>query len=189
MTGNNLKVNWGDGTVESSPNIPEFHTYQATNKRYTIHIEGDFESIRLLYGYYGNISYDYMDLSLLTNLGGVDIGWSTPGKIIDLSKATDLHVIYLPHCHGIESIIPPMSPALYQISFDGTMLSTNAISSFIDKLYNNTVVNKVYGGRFSARINNEPNLNGIIGPPNSQAMDKLRKMRDIYSWEIFPNTF
>ena len=185
ISGSGLTVDWGDGVIEQG--VAGSHLY-APNKRYVIHITGDLASVTGLGGVYNDANFHEIDFTKLTNLQNLDFTIVLTPKRVDLSMCTSLHNLTFFECRGTEELILPRSPNLYYVSVSGSQLNSEAINSVIERVYSNAREFEMIGGefRFIRNTFGTDDMTILAGPPDEDALQKLRELRDVYGWMIEP---
>lgn len=200
-----LKVTLMPGmTIITPSSALDFHMYSAdgtanytgaggyeANQRYLLHFTGELESITHFVGVYHNANFYEIDFTRLTNLRFFDLTIALTPKKVDLSMCTSLSHLNLFECQGTEELLVPRSPNLYYVAVTGSRLSPEALNVVIEKVHSNARDFEMYGGEFrlleSSFVSEEEHV--IAGPPDEDARQKLRELRDVYGWMIEPAEF
>ena len=188
----NYIVNWGDGTVESlsttivdSLGYTSFdHFYPKDSDGYFISITGDLDKITSYNGAYNEYLLTQFNIDALSDLRVVDFSISGIPGDLDARQNSELEGLWL-NCNGV--LLPK------QNKLNDIRIYSNAKKSLdyiIENVYRNAVVNGIYNGRID--FNNGPyeydvdNPYGPIAIPSPINKIKLKALRDVYHWRVYP---
>jgi hypothetical protein len=195
-TGGNITVDWGDGTRESIYVGEEyvgldhdFNREEEDTTDFAIRISGDLKAITTFNYYYDGLVVNEMHFGGLTNLKELDMGVLQDGPpVINLSKNKLIERVLLPGVQRLQDLILPTSNKIQAIDISGTNELSTADADRIIARVHDSVVKSPRTGYFNlpaswAQEEDDPTM---IGPPSSYSMNKLRKLKRKYGWNIFP---
>jgi hypothetical protein len=188
----NIQVYWGDDQVTpyriDSEYYPIAHTYRYGGS-YPVRITGDVRNITSFSSYYGNAQFTDINFKALTNLREVVVGLTPAPSTIDLSHNRKLEKVSLGDLHELESVALPGTHNIWSIEIYGrSSINTREMDAVIDNIYKNTQAKKIRNGIFylSNRWEDEDSPDMMVGPPSASAILKLKKLQDVYGWQITP---
>jgi hypothetical protein len=184
-------VDWGDGTSGAYNLVPHGvlieHNYGSVGT-YQVAITGDLEKIE----YLENTEYigamNEINLRSLSGLRRMRIAYTECPAVIDLSNNYRFGYLIMPVALQLKTIILPQNSVIQYLDVNGpNQMTTADVDNLIDQVYAGAVANRVPGTFFMYNTQNMPD-SGLLGPPSPDRIDKLRELRDTYSWFIRPNT-
>jgi hypothetical protein len=198
--GSKIAINWGDGTIDKItlapyspyPEPPYIEHQYSRVKNYTIKVDGDIKNIEYIkIGDFGPPEVNNIYLSGLTGLKRLELSYVTGSLAeINLSHNKLLEILLLEEMPGLRNIIMPATTNLISVQIMITpQLSTAAIDRVIGRVYE-SVVSNPRSGYFD--LNKEgwwdnPDRTEMVGPPSSYSITKLKRLRAIYGWEVYPD--
>lgn len=187
--GAKVSVNWGDGTIQKMT-LDEERNYMSHQynrvKNYNIQVSGEIKKITTFGMYYQHIIIRNVYLSGLTNLRDIRMGlnYRAP-SVVNLSHNRKIELMDLSG-ENLTDIIVPSENNLTTVLIGGPSgLSTAVVDRIISRVYT-SVQASPRAGYFALNEDWDQELPGMVGPPSSYSITKLRKMRDMYGWEIVP---
>lgn len=188
--GTKVSVNWGDGTIQKVT-IDESRNYMSHQynriKNYTIQVTGEISKITTFGMYYQHIIIRNVYLAGLVNLRKISMGlnYRVP-SIVNLSHNRKIETLDL-NGPELTDIIVPSENRLNTVLISGpNALSTAVVDRIISRVYT-SVQASPRTGYFALNENWYDDQPGMVGPPSSYSITKLRKLRDVYGWEITPS--
>ena len=190
-----ITVDWGDGTVNDytlSNDLRLSHFYPraetpAMSREYFVTVTGAIENIQEIANTGDNsIAVKTMYIKHLFNLKIFSMSFSPLNKI-DFGSNTRLESVGIGFNDNLSSVILPESHAIRYFSFSAlNNLSSEDLSDLILNIYNNTNEKNIHNGL--AQLWDDMSPEGeMSGPPNAEAMEKLRIMRDQFEWTVEPD--
>jgi hypothetical protein len=187
--GAKVSVNWGDGTIQKVT-LDESRNYMSHQynriKNYNIQISGEITKITTFGMYYQHIIIRNVYLGGLTNLRQLRMGlnYRAP-SVVTFSHHRTIEMIDLSG-ENLTDIIVPSENKLTTVLIGGpTGLSTAVVDRIISRVYT-SVQTSPRAGYFALNEDWDQELPGMVGPPSSYSITKLRKLRDAFGWEIVP---
>jgi hypothetical protein len=190
VNGAKLSINWGDGTIQKitltddSRNYFE-HQYRRI-KNYNIQVTGEISKITTFGMYYQHIIIRNVYLAGLINLKKLSIGlnYRSP-SVVNLSHNRKIETLDLSG-NELTDIIVPSENRLTTVLIGGpNALSTAVVDRIISRVYT-SVQTSPRAGYFALNESWDQEQPEMVGPPSSYSITKLKKLRDIYGWEIVP---
>jgi hypothetical protein len=188
--GAKVSVNWGDGTIvkvtlDESRNYMT-HQYNRI-KNYNIQVTGEISKITRFGLYYQHIIIRNVYLAGLVNLSRLSMGlnYRAP-SVVNLSHNRKIETIDLSGTELTDVIVPSENRLTTVLLTGPNGLSTAVIDRIISRVYT-SVQASAREGYFALNKNWEEESLVMVGPPSSYSMTKLRKLRDVYGWEIVPS--
>lgn len=191
VPGAKLSINWGDGTIhkvtltEDSRNYFE-HQYNRI-KNYNIQITGEISKISTFGMYYQHIIIRNVYLAGLINLKRLSMGlnYRSP-SVVNLSHNRKIETLDLSG-NELTDIIVPSENKLTTVLIGGpNALSTAVVDRIISRVYT-SVQASPRAGYFALNESWDQEQPEMVGPPSSYSITKLKKLRDVYGWEIVPS--
>jgi hypothetical protein len=192
VSATNIMVTWGDGDVTPYLLTSSYHSIAHTydnSGSYPVTITGDVRNITFFNSYYGNGQFTSVNFKALTNLRYVEIGLTPTPASLDLSHNRKLERISLGDLQELGALALPNTHNISRIEIYGRcLLDTQDMDAIIDNIYQNARAKKIRDGIFylSSRWEDETTEEFMVGPPSPSGILKLKKLRDIYGWEIIP---
>jgi hypothetical protein len=195
-TGGEITVDWGDGSSESKYVGEDELTFEHIFDRdeenpesFAITVSGDIETITGFNFFYAGLYVDEIHFGGLTNLNDLSMGVLANGpREIDLSQNKLIQNVILPGVQRLENLILPASNKIRGIDIAGTnQLSTANVDHIIARVHD-SVVRSPRTGFFGlpASWAQEEGDMSMAGPPSSNSINKLRKLKRKYGWNIYP---
>jgi hypothetical protein len=188
--GAKVKVNWGDGTIEkvTLDESRNYMSHQYTRiKNYNIQVSGEISKITTFGIYYQHIIIRDVYLSGLVNLKRLSMGlnYRSP-SIVNFSHNRKIETIDFSGSSELTDIIVPSENRLTTVLLSGpNSLSTAVVDRIISRVYT-SVQASPRAGYIALNENWGEESPGMIGPPSDYSITKLRKLRDVYGWEVTP---
>jgi hypothetical protein len=191
LSGNGAKVwvNWGDGTIDKvtltdSRNYMS-HQYNDT-RNYTIRVTGDIANITTFGMYYQHIIIRNVHLVGLTNLSKLSMGlnYQSP-SIVNLNYNRKIEIIDLSGDQLTDIILPSVNKLTTVLVTSAPNLSTAVVDKIIGRVWN-SVQASPRAGYFALNQYWDPEQPEMVGPPSAYSIARLKKLRDVYGWEITP---
>ncbi len=189
--GGKVFVDWGDGTKQQRildwDNDVFQHAYREA-KDFTIKVSGEIKAIENFLVLSENLRINSMHLGGLTNLEvfSFQIVKNSPATI-NLSQCRKLSLIELSSVPNLTDVILPATNEIAYADFYGaTGLSTAVVDRTIARIHDSVVASPREGVLNLTRLYISGHENEMIGPPSSYSLNKLRKLRDVYGWYIYP---
>jgi hypothetical protein len=189
--GGRVSVNWGDGTIEKkyvTSRIRLEHEY-GNMKNYTVNVSGDIKTITELELNYADMVFNKIHFGGLTNLKYLNFNLFAAGPItVNLSRNRMLEHITLLGIERMEDVILPSTNKISSLDISGdNNLSTAAVDRIVARIHD-SVVNSPRAGFITLRATwyQEEGDNAMVGPPSSYTINKLKKLRDVYGWNVNP---
>jgi len=184
-----LSIDWGDSSVE--PLMLEGYTIvthgYATPGDYEIKVTGDIDRIVYFSTYYDDGAVTGVDVSGLTALTEMAMGFMDGPSVIDLSKNTQLVTINMPRVTQLKQVILAPQPVIRYLEVGGpNQMTTADIDALIDQVHTGATAHSTQDGLFFLNGRSYPD-SGAVGPPSPAGWAKLADLRDSYNWEIQPN--
>jgi hypothetical protein len=185
-----LFINWGDGSntqpfVLDGISAAASHGYAGPGD-YEINITGDIDQVTSFESYYGDGEVSDVDLSGLTALTQISMGFMNGPSVIDLSKNTQLSIVHLVRIAQLKQVLLPLNTILRFIDVGGpNQMTTTDIDNVIDQVYTGALANQTTIGRFFLNGKSSPG-SGAVGPPSPTGWAKLGDLQNNYGWEIQP---
>lgn len=189
--GGKISVNWGDGTIEKR-NISEYTTFEHSYdrmKNYTVTVSGDIKTITELHLNYEDIVISNIHFGGLVNLKTLNFNLLAAGPpVFNLSRNKMLESVTLTGIERMEDLILSTTNQIVQIDIAGdNSLTTSVVDRVVARIHD-SVVNNPRPGFFNLRdtwYQSEDDY-AMVGPPSSYSINKLRKLRDVYGWNVTP---
>lgn len=187
--GAKVSVNWGDGTIEkvTLDESRNYMTHQYSRiKNYNIQVKGEISRITEFGMYYQHIIIRDVYLAGLVNLKRISIGlnYQSP-SVVNLSHNRKIETLDLSG-NELTDIIVPSENNLTTVLIPGpNALSTAVVDRIISRVYT-SVQASPRAGYFALNENQDQELPEMVGPPSSYSITKLKKLRDLFGWEIVP---
>lgn len=195
-TGGEMTVDWGDGSRETffvDDNYTSFHhayNPEEGGQDFAIRVSGDLSTIIGFDFFYSSLYVNEMHFGGLTNLRYLSMGMLAEGPpVINLSKNKSIESVILPAIQRLENLILPASNKIRAIDISGTnVLPTSVVDRVIARVHD-SVVKSPRDGFFILPVSwaHEEGDLSMVGPPSSYSLNKLRKLRKKYGWNITPN--
>ena len=186
--GSHLTIHWGDGSIEDAGSGDYFHHEYTGSGPYFAYVTGDIDLLYYLQFYYGDGALNKLSIIHLTDLTTFSMGYAIPTPIhIDFSKNTKLTSLECTGCMLTSLDISKNTWMNHLTLFATNSLSGAAIDKVITDLHHNAVMNSIYEGYIDLSTNYESE--DLVGPPSAESLDKLRELRDLYGWVIYPTDF
>lgn len=189
--GGKVSINWGDGTIEKRT-VTEYATFEHAYdemKNYTVTISGDIKTITELHLNYEDIVIRDIHFSGLTNLKVVNFNLLGAGpRVVNFSRNKMLESVTLAGIEGLQDVILSTTNNIILIDISGeNELTTPVVDRVIARIHD-SVVNAPRPGfmNVSATWHQGEDDYSMIGPPSSYSINKLKKLRDVYGWNIAP---
>jgi hypothetical protein len=191
-----VKVSWGDGSsstyalggTESYTTVE--HEY-STSGTHEITMTGDLKRVTEFSSYYGEGSFDKIDVRGLTGLKTIQVGLTYSAAVIDLSHNTNLNRVELVGLNQLQEVVLPAKHKIKEIDLGGSAsLSTSALDQIVNSIYRSVSTNRIRNGYFnlaSSWYYDEEEVPTMIGPPSAHTKQQLRKLRDSFGWTVTPN--
>lgn len=187
--GAKVSVNWGDGTIQKVT-IDEERNYMSHQynriKNYNIQITGEITKITAFGMYYQHIIIRNVYLAGLTNLRQLSMGlnYRAPA-VVNLSHNRKIEMLDLSG-NELTDIIVPSENKLNNVLISGaTGLSTSVVDRIVARVYT-SVQASPRAGHFALNEDQNQETSAMVGPPSSYSITKLKKLRDVYGWQIVP---
>jgi hypothetical protein len=185
-------VDWGTGkeTYEQTP-LTHF-TYLNLAFwdpiEYNITVTGDIDRVIGLYNnsreYLGATALNVRRLSNLKTLFMDHLDF----QHLDLSKNRNISSVSVSNNPNLASIDLPSRHTIREFNLDGDInLPVEQLNAIIESIYNNALKNNITGGTFRFNEAGTSQGNEMLGPPSQESLNRLRLLRDNYSWTILPN--
>jgi hypothetical protein len=195
-TGGDITVDWGDGSSTSgyvSENYLTFeHDYNTDEENpqdFAIIISGDIETITGFNFFYASLYVNEMHFGGLTNLKDLSMGMlGYSPREINLSKNKLIEFVILPGVQRLENLILPSTHKIRGIDIAGSnQLSTAAVDRIIARVHDSVVKSPRTGffGLTASWAQEEDDMS-MVGPPSTYSINKLRKLKKKYGWNILP---
>lgn len=188
--GAKVSINWGDGTIVKVT-LDQSRTYMSHQynriKNYAIQVTGEISKVTGFGMYYQHIIIRNVYLSGLVNLNQLSMGlnYKMPA-VVNLSHNRQIEILDL-NGPELTDIIVPSENKLATVLISGpNALSTSVVDRIISRVYT-SVQASPRAGYFALNENWYQESSGMVGPPSSYSITKLRKLRDVYGWEISPS--
>lgn len=187
--GTKLSINWGDGTIQKVTLTGETRDYfehqYSRFKNYTIQVTGEISSITTFGLYYQHIIIRDVHLAGLVNLAKLSMGFNYQNpSVVNFSHNRKIEIIDL--TGEVADIIIPSENNLSTVLISGpNNLTTVVIDRIISRVYT-SVQSSPRAGYFALHAEWYQETNDKVGPPSAYSITKLKKLRDVYGWEIAP---
>jgi hypothetical protein len=193
LTGNggSVSVNWGDGTIEKkyvTGRIRLEHEYDRM-KNYAVNVSGDIKTITELDLNYADMVFNNIHFGGLTNLKVLNFNLLAAGpKTVNLSRNKMLEHITLLGVERMEDVILSTTNVISSLDISGDNNLSAAVVDRIVARIHDSVVNSPRAGSITLRRTwyQEEGDNSMVGPPSSYTINKLKKLRDVYGWSVYP---
>jgi hypothetical protein len=184
-----LYIDWGDGSSEpfmlDGMAAAAKHSYAAPGD-YEIHVTGDIDKIGYFSSYYDEGAVTGVDVSGLTALTVIEMGFMNGPTAIDLSKNTLLTAINMPRVAQLKQVALAPQTVINYIEVGGpNQMATADIDALIDQVHAGATSNSTMNGLFFLNGRSFPD-SGAVGPPSPAGWAKLRDLQDNYGWDIQP---
>jgi hypothetical protein len=189
-TGGKISLNWGDGTIEKlivGTSMVTLEHHYTRVKNYTIKMSGDIKTITSFRVNYLSTKIHDIHFGGLVNLK--EVGMNLLGEVpsvINLSRNRSIENVSLSGLPSLKDVLLPTANNLSYVDITGeNLLTTAAVDRIIARVHD-AVVNKPRAGRFVLGVGWAEDSEKV-GPPSSYSINKLRKLRDVYGWTIYPD--
>jgi hypothetical protein len=188
--GGKVSINWGDGTIEKLivlPSITKFQHQYDRVKNYTIKMSGDIKTITSFQMHYLGATIKDIHFGGLVNLMDVNMGFIgiIPG-VINLSRNRNLETVTVADLRTLKDVLLPSTNKLIHVDISGdNQMTTAAVDRVIARVHD-SVVNNPREGYFRLGVDWGED-SAYVGPPSTYSINKLRKLRDVYGWTIYPD--
>jgi hypothetical protein len=190
--GGKVFVDWGDGTKQQRVLDSDYDIFQHTyseSKDYTITVSGDIKTIETFIMLDEDLKVNALHLGGLINLTtfSFQLIWDGPATL-NLSQCRNLGLLELQAVPKLTDLILPTTNNIWYANLSGTTnLSTAVIDRVIARIYDAAVNHSRRGGVIDIKAFHQAGQeDSMIGPPSSYSITKLRKLRDVYQWYIYP---
>jgi hypothetical protein len=188
--GGKVLVDWGDGTIQQRVLDWDYEIFKHTfseSKDYTITVSGDIKTIETFIMLDEDLKVNALHLGGLSNLRtfSFQLIWDGP-QILNLSQCRKLRLLELSSVASLTDLILPATNEIFYASLNGSGLSTAVVDRVIARIYD-SVVNNPRPGSIDIKLSfREGQTDWMVGPPSSYSINKLRKLRDVYQWYVYP---
>lgn len=187
--GGRISINWGDGTIEKltigSSIVTLNHQYKAA-KNYTINMSGDIKTITSFRMNYLGTRINKIHFGGLVNLKEAEMGLLPyTMDVINLSRNRALETVRVVGLQSMDDVLLPSNNKLVNVDISGeNEMTTAAVDRVIARVHDSVINNPRKGSFVLGSLWGE--TNEMIGPPSSYSINKLKKLRDVYGWTIYP---
>jgi hypothetical protein len=194
-----IVIDWGDSTIEDITledyySNPYYEHQYSRVKNYTIKITGKIKNIDYFgMEYQDVVKVNNIYLSGLTGLKELSLTIVNGPPVINLSHnklLETLTLVALP----LRDITMPSTNVLRHVDISSTPeISTAAVDRVIGRVYESVVSNPREGyfildkDYWWESDEGYKDKNAMVGPPSSYSITKLKRLRDIYGWDISPD--
>jgi hypothetical protein len=183
-----ITVDFGNGAVQDyfipAGSKIEVLLEMATGSSYIIQVSGEIDKITSFEPYWDS-DMNKIDFTNLINLQEIFNGpyGSIEIPTVDLTNNHKLEVASIGGSR-VDTLLLPTDHFLRDFAISGSPhLSGAEIDDLIDNIYSNTVDRNITNGTFY-----NISLTGEMqGPLSEESLAKLRTLRDVYGWVIFPD--
>lgn len=184
-----VSINWGDGE-QSDETLPFQISHEYFSGNYTAIVTGNVNKVTDFSGFsYSTIITAITGLTNLTALKVYDPSWGAVPIKVDLSNCKQLERI------NVAKYGAPYEPAnlrtdfklpgrhlINTFIFDATSFDSNReyisaeeLAAFVDNIYNNTKIRKIYNGKFF--------VNPVVAP-TAATQQKIDILKNQYNWTV-----
>lgn len=189
-----LYINWGDGTSTSFQTKPEESPWDELIHSYTeagtflISITGELDKITSFTLIYETAVMDKINFQSLTELSSISFGITPRGpKVIDLRHNTKLESVSVINIANQEDLLLPEENHIRSIAITGpNLFSTSDVDAIVNNIYANASMHNERNGTFLIQKSWIDVSDELVGPPTSSSIQKLKELRDLYNWLIYP---
>ncbi|MBT1686982.1 hypothetical protein [Dawidia soli] len=188
-----LTVDWGDGTIE--PLVPVIadqveHEYTGDKDHYFVSVYGnDLNHIEELGFFYDFGSLKEITLDNLPALRRFRQGFAAAPPVVDFSHNPVLHEIEMIIANARSIVLAEDATVRYILLMgNNDTFQQSSLDHIIDVSYRAAVEGRMPVGTLALEtMYTVPRR--LIVTPSSDALEKLRALRDVYGWSISPDEF
>jgi hypothetical protein len=193
LTGNggNVSVNWGDGTIQKHVIGPDPITLRHRYTReinYTIRVSGDILTITQLDIGYENLAVRNIHFGGVSNIRSVTLNQLPNGPAsINLSRNKKIESVVLASIKPLREVLLSTTNNISLMDIAGsTNLSTAVVDKIVARIHD-SVISRPRFGYFGFNRTWALKDMSRVGPPSSYSINKLRKLRNVYDWTVYPD--